>query len=258
MSDSMARQGCRVLQEQSDIRLALNMAKLANGGLLFTALKETQQLIKKLCAAVQDETKWGVEFPGHNKVNAAIPRHQTIVYKNHTDCSLPCQNGTAKNPQTHWMRIATVSPPLELVALLPGIPHLPGTPTAPPSDCQAIENDEIEGIPSRCVYIHSLLPNTQFVIHHAHAKKIKHVKWWPSDEECDNKVTIHRFSKWSTRGGTAVVSQNLITFPVFNKEFSSLTLIFSRTVGSTRFSMLSTSSGAEPVTQILLKAIRRW
>jgi hypothetical protein len=43
----MARQGGRVQLEQSDISFALNMAKMAKGGLSRTAIEETQQLIKK-------------------------------------------------------------------------------------------------------------------------------------------------------------------------------------------------------------------
>jgi len=46
MSATMARQGGRVQLEQSDMCLALNMAKLAKGGFSLAAIEETQQLIK--------------------------------------------------------------------------------------------------------------------------------------------------------------------------------------------------------------------
>jgi histone H3/H4 len=72
MSATMERQGGRVQLEQSDMRLALNMAKMAKEGFSRTAIEETQQLIKKPCANVQEEKKWSVEFPRHNKVKAAI------------------------------------------------------------------------------------------------------------------------------------------------------------------------------------------
>jgi len=72
MSATMARQGCRVHLEQSDMLLALNMAKMAKGGISRTAIEETQHLIEKPVADVQQDTKWGVEFPGHGKVKAAI------------------------------------------------------------------------------------------------------------------------------------------------------------------------------------------
>jgi hypothetical protein len=53
----MARQGGRVQLEQSDMRLALNMAKMAKGGFSCATIEETQQLIKKPCAEVQEEKK---------------------------------------------------------------------------------------------------------------------------------------------------------------------------------------------------------
>jgi len=52
MSATMARQGGRVQREQSDMRLALNMAKMATGGLLRVAIEEMQILIKKHWAEV--------------------------------------------------------------------------------------------------------------------------------------------------------------------------------------------------------------
>jgi len=42
----MARQGVRVHLEQSDMRLALNMAKIAKGGFSRAAIEEMQHLIK--------------------------------------------------------------------------------------------------------------------------------------------------------------------------------------------------------------------
>ena len=46
MSATMARQGGRVQLEQSDMRLALNMAKMAKGGFLGATIEQTQYLIK--------------------------------------------------------------------------------------------------------------------------------------------------------------------------------------------------------------------
>jgi hypothetical protein len=46
MSATMARQGGRVELEQSDMRLALNMAKMAKGGFSRAAVQETHYLIK--------------------------------------------------------------------------------------------------------------------------------------------------------------------------------------------------------------------
>jgi len=111
MSATMARQGGRVQLEQSDLRLALNMVKMAKGGFSRAAIEETQQLINKPSAEVREEKKRGVEFPGHKKVKAAIERHLAMVYKNHMASRLPCQNGTAKNPQSRWRRKGTAAPP---------------------------------------------------------------------------------------------------------------------------------------------------
>jgi hypothetical protein len=52
MYATMARQGGRVQLEQSDMRLALNMAKIAKGGISHAAIEETQQLNKKPHAEV--------------------------------------------------------------------------------------------------------------------------------------------------------------------------------------------------------------
>ena len=83
MSATMARQGGRVQLEQSAMRLALIMAKMAKGGFSRTATEETKQLIRKPHAEVRVEKKRGVELPGHKKVKAAIGRHPAMVCKNH-------------------------------------------------------------------------------------------------------------------------------------------------------------------------------
>jgi hypothetical protein len=124
------------------MHLAFNMAKMAKGGFSRTTIEETQQLIKKPHTEVQEEKKPGVEFPGHQKVKAVMERHPAMVYKNHTANCLPCQNGTAKNPQTCWKHKGTAAPPPE-----PAAPP-PGTPPAPPGDPEGNESYEIEGMPS--------------------------------------------------------------------------------------------------------------
>ena len=52
MSTTLARPGGQVQLEQSDMRLALNMAKMAKEGFLRAAIGEMQQLIKKPHAKV--------------------------------------------------------------------------------------------------------------------------------------------------------------------------------------------------------------
>jgi hypothetical protein len=68
----MVRQGGHVQLEQSDKRLALKMVKMAIAGFLHAAMMETQQLLKKPRTEVREEKKQGVEFPGYQKVKAAI------------------------------------------------------------------------------------------------------------------------------------------------------------------------------------------
>jgi len=79
MSATMARQGGRVQLEQSDMRLALDMAKMAKEGFSRAAIEETKYLVKTPHAEVREEKKWGVEFPGRKKVKAAIQRHPGII-----------------------------------------------------------------------------------------------------------------------------------------------------------------------------------
>jgi hypothetical protein len=93
------------------MRLALNLAKMPTGGFSCTAVEETHYLNKKPCAEVQEEKKQGVQFPGHNKVKAAIARHLAMIRQNQMAGCLPCQNGTAKNLQTRWRHKGTGAPP---------------------------------------------------------------------------------------------------------------------------------------------------
>jgi hypothetical protein len=57
MLATMARQGGQVQLEQSDILLALNLAKMAQEGSSRPAKEETKHLIKKLPAEVPEEIK---------------------------------------------------------------------------------------------------------------------------------------------------------------------------------------------------------
>jgi len=157
MSATMARQGGRVQLEQSDKHLALNMAKRAKERFSRAAIEKTQEVIKKPRAKVGEEKKRGGVFPGHNKVKAAIERHLANVRENQTDGWLPCQNGTAKNPQTRWRRIGTgASAP-------PPVPPRPGAPPAPPDDSERTQSSETEGVPPGYVYIHTPLRSARFI-----------------------------------------------------------------------------------------------
>jgi len=100
MTATMPRQGGGVQLEHSNLRLALNKAKMANGGFSRAAMEETQYLIKKPCADVRDEKKWGVDCAGHMKVKAVIEKHLAMLRRNHMDGCLSSHNGPVKNPQT--------------------------------------------------------------------------------------------------------------------------------------------------------------
>jgi len=132
MSATMARRGGRVQLEQSDMHLALDMAKMAKEGFSRAAIEETKYLIKKPRAEVREEKKQGVEFPGHKMVKAAIQRHPAMLCQNLTSGCLPCQNGTAMNPQTRWRRKGTGTPPPDRGRERTPEPTspLPGTPPA--------------------------------------------------------------------------------------------------------------------------------
>jgi hypothetical protein len=60
MAATMARQGSRVQREESDMRLAMNLAKTANEGFLGAAIEETNYLIKKPRTKLQDGWKRGI------------------------------------------------------------------------------------------------------------------------------------------------------------------------------------------------------
>jgi len=154
MSASMARQGGRVQLEQSDMRLALNMAKMAKGGISRGTREETQQLSKKPHADIREEKMRGVEYPGHNKVKLASERHTAMVRENQTDRCLPCQNGTAKNPETRWKRKGKTAPSPRLAPLRPESSPVP-------SDDD--ERSETQGMPPAYVYIHTSYPNARFL-----------------------------------------------------------------------------------------------
>ena len=91
MSATMARQGVRVQLEQSDMRLALSMARMATEGFSHAAIKETKYLIKGPRAEVREMKKRGVEFPAHKKMKAAIQRRPAMLRQNQTSSCLPCK-----------------------------------------------------------------------------------------------------------------------------------------------------------------------
>jgi len=75
----MARQGGRVQLEQSDRRLALNMAKMVKDGCSRAAIEEPKYFNQKPCAGVRDEKMRVVEFPEQKMVKAVIQRHWAML-----------------------------------------------------------------------------------------------------------------------------------------------------------------------------------
>jgi len=165
MSATMARQGGRVQLEQSNMRLALNMAKMTKEGCLRAAIEEMNYLIKKRRAEVREAKKRGVEFPGHKKVKAAIQRHPAMLCQIQTSGSLPCHNGTAKNPQTRWRRKGIGAPPTDQRRVRTSEPTrpLPGTPPAPTGNTSGVRPSQIVNLPSGYTYSNVALSCTEFV-----------------------------------------------------------------------------------------------
>jgi hypothetical protein len=139
------------------MRLALNMAKMAKEGFSHAAIEEKKYLIRKPRAEVPEEKKRGVEFPGHRKVKAAIQRHPAIFCHNQTSGCLPCQNGTAKNPQSRWRHKGTgAPPPAQCRVWTPEpTPPLPGMPPAPTGNTSGAQLSEIVNLPAGYTYSHT-------------------------------------------------------------------------------------------------------
>ena len=140
--------------------LALNMATIVKEGLSRAAIVETTYLIKKSRADVREEKLWGDEFPGHRKVKAAIPRHPAMLCQNQTSVCLPCQNGTAKNPQTRWRCNGSGAPPLAQRRVQTPVPTPPppGLPPAPTGNVAIAELFEIITVPAGYMNSHTALP----------------------------------------------------------------------------------------------------
>jgi hypothetical protein len=164
MSATMARQGGRIQLAQSDMRLVLNMAKMAKEGVSRAAIEETKYRIKKTRAEVREEKQQGVEFPGHNKVKAAIQRHPGMLRYNQTSGSPPCQNPAANNLQTLWRLTGTGTPlpARRRVRTREPTPPPPGTPPVPTSKTSGAQPSEIVNLPAGYTNSHKALPSAEF------------------------------------------------------------------------------------------------
>jgi len=159
----MARLGGRVQLEQSDMCVALNMAKMAKEGFSRATREETKYLIKKPSAEVREEKKWGVEFPGHKQVEAAIQRHPAMLCQNPMSGSHPRQDSTARNPQTRWRCEGTGAPP-PVRRREPTPEPTPSPPSAPPTptgNTFGAQPSEIVSLQAGYTYSHTALPCTE-------------------------------------------------------------------------------------------------
>jgi len=159
MTAAMARQEGWVQLEESDMRLALNTAKMAKEGFLRAAKEETKYLHKKQCAEVQAEKKRGVEIPAHNEVKAAIQSPPAMLRQNQTSGCPAWQNGTAKDPQTRWRRTGTGAPPPDRHSerTQEPTPPLPGTPPAPWCYTSGVQSSQILNLSAGYPYSHTAL-----------------------------------------------------------------------------------------------------
>jgi len=101
-----------------------------------------------------------------------------MLWEHQTDSCLPCQNGTAHNPQTSWGRKGMGGPPpkrLRQPTPKPN-PHPPKAPPLPPSNNAAAHLSEIQGVPPGYVYIPTPLPSAQVFNLDAYAKDSKRDK----------------------------------------------------------------------------------
>jgi len=164
MSATMARQGGRVQLDQSDMHLALNMAKMGKEGFSRAAIEEIKYLMKKPHAEVREEKKRGVEFAAHKKVKPTIQRHLAMLHHNQTSGCLPCQNGTAKNLQTHWRHKGPGAPaPVRRRDQTPEpTPPLPGTPPGPTGNTSGGQPSQIINLPAGYTYLHTALSCAEY------------------------------------------------------------------------------------------------
>jgi hypothetical protein len=97
-------------------------------------------------------------------VKAAIQRHPAMLRHNQMSGCLPCQNGTAKNPQTRWRPKGTGAPPpaRRSVQTPEPTPPQPGTPPAPTGNTSGAQPSEIINLPAGYTYSHTALPCAEF------------------------------------------------------------------------------------------------
>lgn len=104
-------QGDGVQLEQSDMGLALNVAKIAKVGFPHTTIKETQDQIKIPHVDVKESRKQGVQFVGHRNLKDGFERHPAMCCENQTCGCLHCHNCTTPHGQICWRYNGLIVPP---------------------------------------------------------------------------------------------------------------------------------------------------
>lgn len=91
---------------------------------------------------------WAVQFPGHERVKAAMVRHPAMIGENQMAGCFPCQIARALNPQKRWRPKGTGAPPPDqLRQPTPKLTHhLPGKTSVPPGDNERPDPSEIDGV----------------------------------------------------------------------------------------------------------------
>jgi len=136
--------------------------------------------MKKPRAEVREEKKRCVEFPGYNKLKAAIARHPAMLRQNQTPGCLSCQNGTAKNLQTRWRRKGTGAPPPNRrrqqnpEPTPEPTPSLPGTPLASTGNSSGDQCLEIINMLAGFTYLQNSLPCAESSALDASAQESEH------------------------------------------------------------------------------------
>ena len=132
---------------------------MAKEGFSHAAIEGLKYVIKKPRTEVREEKMRGDEFPGHKQVKAAIQRHPAMLRQIQTLGFLPCQNGTAMNPQTLWTCKGTgAPPPFQCSELIPEPTAPPaGTPPAPTGITSGAQPAEIIHSPAGHPFSHTAL-----------------------------------------------------------------------------------------------------
>jgi len=136
---------------------------MPKAGFSCATIEETQYLIKKPRAEVREEKKWGVEFPGHKKVKAAMERQPAMIRQNYTDGCFPCHNGTPRDRQGCWRRKGTgAAPPVRRWHLTPDpTPSSPGIQPAPSGPINGTRRWRTDNLRDANADSHVPLPRTQ-------------------------------------------------------------------------------------------------